>query len=94
MRKVSKRRLLTMGAAVGASTALPGIWRTARADELVDVTLVLSADVSRSLDDEKFRLQREGYAAAITDPIILRLIKSGKHGRIGQGNIENDFDRA
>ena len=30
--------------------------------------LVLAADVSRSIDSEKFQLQREGYAAAITDP--------------------------
>ncbi len=88
MGKISKRRLLAAGAAAGASTAISGIWRTARADELVDVTLVLSADVSRSLDDEKFRLQREGYAAAITDPVILRLIKGGKHGRIALQLVE------
>ena len=39
----------------------------ARAAEPVDLLLVLAADVSRSVDNEKFKLQREGYAAAIAD---------------------------
>ena len=32
----------------------------------VDLLLALAADVSGSMDDQKFALQREGYAAAIT----------------------------
>ncbi len=88
MRKLSKRQLLVSGVAASAAVALPGVWQQARAEELVDVTLVLSADVSRSLDDEKFRLQREGYAAAIMDPAIMRVIQSGKHGRIALQLIE------
>ena len=39
----------------------------ARAAEPVDLLLVLAADVSRSVDAQKFQLQREGYAAAISD---------------------------
>jgi hypothetical protein len=39
----------------------------ARAAEPVDLLLVLAADVSRSVDAEKFQLQREGYAAAVAD---------------------------
>ncbi|HEX3971043.1 MAG TPA: DUF1194 domain-containing protein, partial [Stellaceae bacterium] len=38
----------------------------APAADPVDLLLVLAADVSRSVDTEKFRLQREGYAAAIS----------------------------
>ena len=38
------------------------------AAEHVDLLLVLSSDVSRSVDHPKFLLQREGYAAAISDP--------------------------
>jgi Protein of unknown function (DUF1194) len=96
MSLISKRRLLTNAGAVSAATALPGLWRSARAEDLVDVMLVLSADVSRSLDDEKFRLQREGYAAAINDPAILRLIQGGKHGRIALQLVEwsNAFEAA
>ena len=38
---------------------------TACAAEEVDLLLVLSSDVSRSIDTPKFKLQRDGYAAAI-----------------------------
>jgi hypothetical protein len=55
----------------------------ARADEgEVDVLLVLAADVSRSVDDKKFKLQREGYAAAIVDPRVVRAMTGGAKGRI------------
>ncbi|MGE0630760.1 MAG: DUF1194 domain-containing protein, partial [Hyphomicrobiaceae bacterium] len=61
---------------------------SARAAEKVDVLLVLAADVSRSVDDEKFRLQREGYAAALTSARVVRAITSGEHGRIAVSFIE------
>lgn len=54
----------------------------ARADEPVDLLLVLAADVSRSIDQDKFQLQREGYAAAVADPRVLRAIASGPNRRI------------
>jgi Protein of unknown function (DUF1194) len=54
----------------------------AAAAEPVDLLLVLSSDVSRSVDHPKFLLQREGYAAAISDPQVLDAIKSGPHQRI------------
>ena len=38
-----------------------------RAAEPVDLLLVLAAAVSRSVATQKFQLQREGYAAAISD---------------------------
>jgi hypothetical protein len=53
-----------------------------RANEPVDLLLVLAADVSRSVDHVKFQLQREGYAAAIADKRVLDAISSGRHGRI------------
>src|SRR5712692_11405465 len=52
------------------------------AAEQVDLLLVLSSDVSRSVDHPKFLLQREGYAAAISDPQVMDAIKSGPHQRI------------
>ena len=55
---------------------------SARAAERVDLLLVLAADVSRSVDSEKFKLQREGYAAAISDRRVLETISAGRHGRI------------
>src|SRR6516165_9826401 len=52
------------------------------AAEQVDALLVLASDVSRSVDDAKFKLQRDGYVAAITNPKVLDAIRSGPHGRI------------
>ena len=54
----------------------------ARAAEPVDLLLVLAADVSRSVDGDKFKLQREGYAAAVADQHVLDAIRSGRNGRI------------
>src|SRR5512146_2914911 len=54
-----------------------------RAAEPVDLLLVLAADVSRSVDNQKFQLQREGYAAALANPRVIDAIRSGRHGRIG-----------
>jgi hypothetical protein len=48
----------------------------------VSVALVLAADVSSSINQERFRLQREGYAAAMTNPNVLRAIRDSEHGRI------------
>jgi len=54
----------------------------ARAAQALDVKLVLAADVSRSINDAEFELQRRGYAAAITDPRVLDAIRAGRHGAI------------
>jgi hypothetical protein len=53
-----------------------------RAEESVDLLLVLASDVSRSVDTRKFQLQREGYAAALSNPKVIDSIRSGPHGRI------------
>src|SRR6187551_1994206 len=58
------------------------------AAEQVDLLLVLSSDVSRSVDHPKFLLQREGYAAAISDPQVLDAIRSGPHQRIAVCFVE------
>jgi hypothetical protein len=54
----------------------------------VDLTIVLAADVSRSVDDGEFELQRKGYAAALTDPRVLKAIHATKSGAIGVSFIE------
>jgi hypothetical protein len=59
----------------------------AAADD-VDLLLVMSADVSRSVDATKFQLQRNGYAQAITDARVLKAIQSGPHGSIGVAFVE------
>jgi hypothetical protein len=54
----------------------------ARAAEQTDLLLVLAMDVSRSMDQAKFLLQRQGYAAAISNPQVLNAIQSGPHQKI------------
>jgi hypothetical protein len=54
----------------------------------VDLLLVLAADVSRSIDAAKFQLQRDGYAAAVSDPRVLDTIRAGRNGRIGLTFVE------
>ena len=49
----------------------------------VDLLLVLAVDGSGSIDEEEFRFQREGYAAALTHPQVLRAIRSGERRAIG-----------
>ena len=58
------------------------------AAESVDLQLVLAVDVSRSVDDEEFRLQREGYAEALRDPRVLASILSGSQRAIGVTYME------
>ena len=60
----------------------------ARAGEPVDLLLVLASDVSRSVDQAKFQLQRQGYAAAISHPRVLNAITSGLHQRIALSFVE------
>ncbi len=59
------------------ATALLAAPLFAAAAEQADLLLVLASDVSRSVDHPKFLLQREGYAAAISDPQVLEAVKSG-----------------
>jgi hypothetical protein len=48
----------------------------------VDLELVLAVDVSGSIDEEEAALQRQGYVDAISDPEVIRAIRSGILGRI------------
>ncbi len=68
-------------AGVGLAMVLWGAACPARA-ETVDLALVFAADVSRSVDDDEFNLQRQGYAAALTDPRVVQAIAAGSHGAI------------
>ena len=62
-------------------------WGSAAA-EPVDLELVLAADASGSIDAGEIRLQREGYAAAMTSPEILQAIGVGYLGRIAVTYVE------
>ncbi|MFC0387431.1 DUF1194 domain-containing protein [Muricoccus vinaceus] len=67
-----------------------------RAEEAVDLLLVLAVDVSRSIDDDEARLQREGYRSAVTDARVVEAIRSGMTGSIAVAYVEwagSDYQR-
>jgi hypothetical protein len=68
---------------VGLGAAAP-----ARGDEAVDAAIVLAADVSRSIDDDEFALQRRGYAAAVVSDKLMEAIHAGPHGAIALAYVE------
>jgi hypothetical protein len=71
-----------MVAAVLAMIAalLPG--RVGAANTDVDLELILAVDISRSVDDDEFALQMQGYVNAFSHPSVLRAIQSGQHKAI------------
>jgi Protein of unknown function (DUF1194) len=77
-------RLLVLVIAIAVLISSP----VARAAEEVDLLLVLSSDVSRSIDAPKFKLQRDGYAAAIVNPRVIQAIRSGALGKIAISFVE------
>jgi hypothetical protein len=58
------------------------------AAESVDLELVFAADGSGSIDTEELRLQRKGWADALTSPDVLNGIKDGPIGAIAVAYME------
>lgn len=54
----------------------------------VDVALVLVDDVSRSVDDAEFRLQKQGYHSAFTNQAVIAAIRGGRSGAIAVAYVE------
>ena len=54
----------------------------------VDLELVLAVDVSRSMDYDEQRLQRDGYVAAFRHPEVIAAISSGAIGKIAVTYVE------
>lgn len=79
-----RRRHLLSGLISGLLATLSPTGRRARAaDQGGDLLLVLAVDVSLSISEARFDLERRGYAAAFSDPQVLRAIGEGPNGRIG-----------
>ena len=63
----------------------------------VDVALVLVDDVSGSINDDEYKLEKQGYYDAFTNPGVISAIQGGPIGAIavafvefaGEGQIEN-----
>jgi hypothetical protein len=74
------RRLLTVLVALFLPAAsLPGI---AAGTPPVDLALVLAVDVSASVTDDRYALQRNGFAAAFRDDAVIEAIGSGERHAI------------
>lgn len=56
--------------------------------EEVDVLLVLAADASGSISDEREQVQRQGYANALRSPEFLAAVATGRLGRIAAVYVE------
>ncbi|HYM02346.1 MAG TPA: DUF1194 domain-containing protein [Stellaceae bacterium] len=74
-------------AALTASTA-PARAEEATPSAAVDVALVLAVDVSGSVDNDRFELQRRGYAAAFTSRDVLDAIAAGENHAIAVTLVE------
>ncbi len=72
--------------------ALPGALAPAAAPAQpvpeLDLLLVLAVDASGSIDPDEFRLQREGYAEALTHPAVLAAITGKQRGAIAVAMVE------
>ena len=68
-------RLARIAGAALVIAALSVLGTVARAQEQVDLLLVLSSDVSRSVDHPKFLLQREGGTSGITPGSVGRTVE-------------------
>jgi len=80
---ISLRRRILSGLlvlATGSVALTPSSAKDGAVD--VDVELVLAVDVSYSMDPDEQRIQRDGYAQALTSQQFLNALKSGTHGRI------------
>lgn len=76
MGRWGKRRALWVGWLLGLLAMLAATADT-RAETQVDLALVLAVDASGSVDQHRFELQKQGYAAAFRDRRVLNAIRSG-----------------
>jgi hypothetical protein len=65
-----------------------GLMTVAARAEPVDLELVFAADGSGSIDDEELRLQRQGWADALTSKDVLDGVKDGPLGAIAVAFME------
>ena len=54
----------------------------------IDIALAMAIDISGSIDPDEARLQRQGYVEAFRDPVIVKAILGGSHGRIAVAYFE------
>jgi hypothetical protein len=88
MRLARLGKLATLLVLVAGALGAAPVHAQPHAEQRVDVALVLAADVSRSITNDEFQLQRQGYAKAIASPDVVRAIQAGANGAIALTFIE------
>jgi len=78
--------MLSLLACLGCAQATPLPMPAAPAT--VDVELVLAVDISTSMDEREFALQRAGYVEAIRHPDFIKAVRAGSNGRIAIAYFE------
>nr|CAD6430212.1 hypothetical protein REQ54_03418 [Rhizobium sp. Q54] len=79
--------LATLAVLVSLSAAPPLLAQAGGGGE-VDVELVLAVDVSRSMDYEEVRIQRQGYVEALQHPDFINAVRGGLLGRVAIAYFE------
>ncbi len=82
-------RICSVLAALLAGASLAPL--DARAQEkrtAVDAEVVLAVDVSRSIDDGEYELERRGYAQAVQSQSLLDAVSTGPHAAIALAYVE------
>ena len=76
--------------ALGALLAVPWLSSPAAASgpQAVDVALVLAIDVSGSVNDERYQLQRDGYARAFSSDAVANAVRAGADQAIAVTLVE------
>jgi hypothetical protein len=77
MGRWGNRRAWWFGRLLGALAIVAAAAAGVRAETQVDLALVLAVDASGSVDQHRFELQKQGYAAAFRNPRVLNAIRSG-----------------
>jgi hypothetical protein len=82
LRPVARRYLVaTLATCVWSADA-------ARAAERVDTALVLTIDVSASIDHERYDLQQQGFAAAFANQAVIDAVEGGENKAIAVTLVE------
>lgn len=84
---VPKRRLPLLLTAL-AAVAVVGRVAPARAADRVDVALVIVDDVSGSINNDEFNLQKTGYYDAFTNPAVIAAMTNGRNHQIAVAYVE------
>ncbi len=82
-----RRNIALIAAAIAGCCFLQTSGDAAPGEE-VDIALVITTDVSYSVDENEARFQRQGAVTAFRSPEVVRAIQSGPRGRIAVAYID------